>query len=196
MEQQELPVVRALELGWNGTQAEAARPPADARAAIELPPGPRLSPVSLAILAGLAGVAAMTLGALAVVMAGEPGSTPAPTSPTQEQAILSLLSKPSTERIPFLPSGGRLILAVGSGGRAGLVLRGLGPPTAAGVYHAWVRVPSGAPERAAIFTGTERAVSLSAPVPPGARVEITIEPSEGAAAPAGQLVFVAGRDPS
>jgi hypothetical protein len=95
----------------------------------------RPSPATLAALAVLAGLTAMALGGLAVFTAARSDDSAAPTSvapavsaepgSAAERRALALLAKPSTERIVFRGSGGRLVLAVGTGGRAALLLRGL-----------------------------------------------------------------------
>ncbi len=74
-----------------------------------------------------------------------------------------MLAKPSTDRVVFRGSGGRLLLAVGSAGRAAILMRGFERAPAGRPYHAWVVRP-GKPVRAATFTGAERAVFLSVPV--------------------------------
>lgn len=138
----------------------------------------RPTPTTLVIVASCAGVAALLLGLLAGVstLTGsdepiEPATTV--TSAVQsaaERQALALLAKPSTERIVFRGSGGRLLLAVGSGGRSAILIRGferaVGRP-----YGAWV-VGTSRPIRAARFDGTERAVFLSVPLRPGESVVV------------------------
>ena len=141
----------------------------------------RLSPKTLAVLAVVAGLGAMALGAAALVARGNGGTGSQPL-PSEAERALTLLSKPSTERIPFRGSGGTAVLAVGSGGRAAIVLRGFAPATEGLEHRAWVLVPGENPAAAGAFTGSERVVLLSALVAPGTRVGITSEP-EGAAGP-------------
>jgi hypothetical protein len=143
---------------------------------VEVPRARRPTPTALVVLASCAGVGALLLGLLAGVFAlsnlDEP-TAPAATSPapTAEQQALALLAKPSTQRIVFRGSGGRLLLAVGSGGRAAILNRGLeradGRP-----YGAWV-VGSSRPIRAARFDGAERAVFLSVPLQPHESVVVS-----------------------
>jgi hypothetical protein len=154
--------------------------------AVEVPKARGRSPVTLAVLGVVAGVAAMALGAAAVVFAGASPETPA--SPTAsappppatarvsstERAVLALLAKPSTERIAFRGARG-LVLAVGSGGRAAILVRGLGRAPAARPYRAWVVAPGSAPVPAARFDGTERAVFLTRPLGPRASVVVSAE---------------------
>jgi hypothetical protein len=127
----------------------------------------------------------MVVGAAAVISATRAGGdAPAPPTATtaeskpsasvEERRVLALLAKPSTERVVFRGSGGRLVLAVGSGGRAAILIRGVERSPAGKPYGAWV-VVSGRPLRAARFTGAERAVFLSAPVPRGARVVVATD---------------------
>jgi hypothetical protein len=169
-------------------------------APVEVPRGQRPSSIVLAVLGTLAGVAAMALGAFAVISAGESSDAdkavatpPAVTSaPAAEARALALLAKPSTERIVFSGSGGRLVLAVGSGGRAAVLMRGLPRRPAAKPYYAWVVRPgASAPLRAARFVGTERAIFLSLPV----RVEtsVVVSTMRPAARQPGRSGFIAVR---
>jgi hypothetical protein len=163
--------------------------------AVELPPERRPRASTLTALAAAAGVAAVVLGALALVAALEDGSDTASEGAARDawQAI-ALLSKPSTERIPFAGSAGTLVLAVGSGGRGVLVLRGLVPAPAGKTYEAWVVGPAGgAPDPDALFSGSERIVSLTRPVPEGATVAVTVEDAVGADTPTQRLRLVARR---
>jgi len=139
-------------------------------AAVDLPRARRPSPVTLAALGVVAGVGAMAIGAVAIVSAGTAKgdeTTPIATTrtvsdvPDAERRALALLAKPSTERIVFRASGGRLVLAVGTGGRAAILPRGLEHAVPGQPYRAWVVAPGAAPVRAASFVGTERAVLLS-----------------------------------
>jgi len=107
-----------------------------------------------------------------------------------EQRALALLAKPSTERIVFSGSSGRLLLAVGSGGRAAILIRGLQQAAASKPYYAWV-VGSGRPVRVARFTGTERAVFLDVPLGPHESVVVaTARPTASRAG--SQLVALRG----
>ena len=162
--------------------------------AVDVPHGRRLTPVRLAALGVVAGVAAMILGTAAVIYAGsssEPSAavtTPSPevAAPVQpelpavERRALALLAKPSTERVPFRGGSG-LVLAVGSGGRAAIMVRGLAAAPTGATYGAWILAPGSAPVRAARFTGAERAVFLSRPLGPRASVVVaTRRPAAGA----------------
>jgi len=163
--------------------------------------GRRPAPATLAALAVLSGFAALALGGLAVFWSARaddgPTASSAPPSGQSEQLVpsvegraLALLAKPSTERVLFRGSEGRLVLAVGSGGRAALVLRGVEPAPAGRPYQAWVVGPNRA-VRAAQFSGGERAVLLSVPVARGASV--VIAPTRQAAVRAGTARSVATR---
>jgi hypothetical protein len=158
---------------------------------IELPPKRKLSGSVLAALAALVGVAAIVLGTTAVVAsldsdddgAAAIEQTTTESVPATQQA-LSLLSKPSTQRLPIANSGGRVILAVGVTGRGVLVLDGLGLAPAGKAYQAWVIKPKAkAPASAAVFSGIETIVPLSVAVKPGSVVAITIERAGGVKAP-------------
>ena len=166
-----------------------------------LPRTRRPSPATLATLAVLAGLVAMALGGLAVFSAARSNGDAAPpqaapvastlsSSVVAERRALALLAKPSTERVLFRGSGGRLVLAVGSGGRAALLIRGLEPAPAGKPYQAWI-VGSERAVRAARFTGRARAILLSGPVGRGARV--VIAPDRATALRPGQRRLAATR---
>lgn len=182
--------VRTLELGRNGSSSAeplVSSEPASRR--IEIRHRGR-SPVLLATLGVVAGVGAMALGAAALFTA-HGKDTPAAV-PADERRALALLAKPSTERIAFRGSSGTLTLAVGSGGKAAVLMRSLPPAAEGETYHAWVFVPGSAPQHAAAFEGTERVAFLSAPVEPGDTVGIVLAGLE-ASAPAGSPEIVAER---
>lgn len=154
------------------------------------------------MLALLAGIGAMVLGVLALVAATRSsdgsGTTPPPLTspppvaariPDVERRVLALLAKPSTERIFFRGSGGRLLLVVGSGGRAAILLRGLERVQGTRPYSAWV-VRSGRAARAATFTGAERAVFLSGTVRPGTSVVLADDRNAALRRRAGRVVAV------
>jgi anti-sigma-K factor RskA len=141
--------------------------------------------VALAVCGVLAGIAALVLAGVAIVAAHD-SSTPqaaarppaprgtSPASTTSERSALAMLAKPSTERIVFDRSGGRLVLAVGSGGRAALLARDLGPAPAGTRYYAWRVLPGRAPVPVAHFVGTQRVVFLPVSLRPTASVVVTI----------------------
>ena len=171
--------------------------------AVDVPTARRPSPLTLAVLGVLAGIAAMVLGAAAVISAGgasrtsserAAGSTPAPARPTlagTERRVLALLAKPSTQRIVFRGSRG-LVLAVGSGGRAAILIRGLERAAPGKPYAAWIVTPGAVPVRAARFVGTERAVFLSARLRPKQRVIVSSDRPVGVRPANGRFVAVLG----
>lgn len=164
---------------------------------VELPPPPRLRAETIAGLAAAAGVAAIALGAWAFVSSvrSESAGAGARSLSTAEQ-ILPLLARPSTERVPFSGSAGQITLVVGIGGRGVLVPDGLEAAAPGWSYQAWIVEPNAAASvSAALFSGTEAAVPLSAPVPRGATVGITIEPADGAPALSGTPKLLARRSP-
>jgi hypothetical protein len=159
--------------------ADAAGATLTAWSPVEVPNARRPTPTTLVVLASCAGVGALLLGLLAGVFtlwgSDEPTSpavTPASAvQPTAERRALALLAKPSTERVVFRGSGGGLLLAVGSGGRAAILVRGL--ERAAGpAYGAWV-LGSSRRVRAASFDGSDRAVFLSVPLRPHESVVVS-----------------------
>jgi hypothetical protein len=185
----------AVRVDSNGSQhpvPDASSPPArvDHLWPVELPAKRKLSGSVLAALAAVAGVAAMVLGTTAVFASldSDDGGVAASertteSVPAAEQA-LSMLSKPSTQRLPIANSSGRVILAVGVTGRGVLVLDGLGLAQPGKAYQAWVIKPKAkTPASAAVFSGIETIVPLSVAVKPGAVVAITIERAGGAPAP-------------
>ena len=181
------PVTAPGSFDGNGSRADRPDPPGAelpkvVAGAVELPSRKRLSGSTLAAFAALAGVGAILLGSWAFVSSITSDDTPS--GPAQSEQVISLLSKPSTQRVPVDGSAGRIVLAVGTGGRAYLVLDGLGLAPTDKSYQAWVIKPNAkAPESAAVFEGTEMIVPLSVAVRPGAVVAITIERAGGAPAP-------------
>jgi len=170
---------------------------------IEVPAPSRPSPTPLVLLALLAGIGAMVLGGVAVVAATRSADEPAPprvpppkavSSPTPkvERQALALLAKPSTDRVVFRGSRGHLVLVVGSGGRAAILVRGFARADAGWPYYAWVVGASGRPVRAARFTGAERAVFLSAHV--GRKDSVVVAPDRAAALSPRSARIVALRD--
>lgn len=193
----EITVVRMplpAERRGEGTEVTPAWAPATQ---LSRPRGP--SPSTLAALAVLAGVVAMVLGGLAVLSAARsdsgalpPQASAAPVgqgAPVAERRALALLAKPSTERVVFRGSRGQLVLAIGSGGRAALLLRGLEPAAEGRPYVAWVVGPERV-VRAGRFTGGERAVFLAAPVGRGASVVVALDRRTALRPGAGRLVAV------
>lgn len=164
---------------------------------VQIPRRRGLSAATLAVIATAVGVAAIGLGAWAVILGvnDDPAASPASAVELEGvQEVVSLLSRPSTERIPLQGSEGRIILVVGARGYGVLVLDGLSPAPVGKSYQAWVIKPNAqAPESAAIFSGGDVVVPLTTPVPPGAAVAITLERAGGAAAPTQTPKLVATR---
>ena len=170
---------------------------------VDVPSARRPSPLTLAVLGVVAGIAAMVLGAAAVISAGgasrtsserAAGTTPVSARPTlagTERSVLALLAKPSTQRVVSRGSRG-LVLAVGSGGRAAILIRGLKRAAPGKPYKAWIVTPGAAPVRAARFVGTERAVFLSARLHPKQRVIVSSDRPVGVRPANGRFVAVVG----
>ncbi|MBA2764125.1 MAG: anti-sigma factor [Thermoleophilaceae bacterium] len=176
--------------------ADSPPAPASALGPIELPPKRRLSGTTLAAVAALLGVAAIALGTTALVKsldsddAAEAVEQTSTVSAADE--VISLLSKPSTQRMPVANSGGRIVLAIGANGRGVLILDGLGAPPPGKAYQAWVIKPKAkAPLSAGLFSGIETIVPLSVSVKAGSVVAITIERAGGAPAPTQAPTLVA-----
>jgi Anti-sigma-K factor rskA len=167
---------------------------------LELPPGPRVSGSTLATLAAIAGMGAIALGAWAFVSsvrADDSTDVAARSVPIYGAAqAISLLAKPGTVRLPFAGADGRAVLVIGSNGRGMLVLDGLGIAPVGRTYQAWVlttKARPAAPLSAALFSGVETIVPLSARIEPGSVVGITVERTGGARAPTQALRYVAQR---
>ena len=134
-------------------------------------------------------MAAIALGLWAFVSSvRDEGTTQILRQPISEAAqAISLLSKPTTVRIPLAGADGRATLAVASNGRGLLVLDGLGIAPVGRTYQAWVQTPgprTSEPLPAAVFSGVETVVPLTARVQPGSLVGITVERAGGALATA------------
>lgn len=190
-------MVRVLDLE-QGTQEpqEATVRKASAQPSSVEHRAPRLSAAALVSMALLAGVGAMALGALAVLQASgrdEGVAAPAATQEHDLRQALLLLAKPSTVRIPFRGAAGTLVLAVGSGGRAALVLRGFAPAPAGKVHHAWIASSGGRARHAASFTGLRQVVPLARVVGPGSSVVVTTGSPESRVPPARNARIVADR---
>jgi hypothetical protein len=155
---------------------------------VDMPVPRRPSPIPLVVLALLAGVGAMALGGVALMAAtrsaDEPAASPPPakfissSTPKVERQALALLAKPSTDRVVFRGSGGDLVLVVGSGGRAAILVRGFERAPANRPYYAWI-VRGAKVVRAARFTGAERAVFLSTRL--GRTGSVVVAPDRAAA---------------
>ena len=195
----DIPVVQISALdGESSAEPGVFMPSQVSWAAVEVPRGRRFSPVVLATLGVVAGIGAMALGTAAVISAGRSDAPTsgddstgaaapraAPSTPIVERRVLALLAKPSTERIAFSRSGGRLVLAVGSGGRAAILVRGLERAAPGMPSRAWIVTPGRPPVRAAQFVGTERAVLLSIPVRRGSSVVVSAARPSGKSAQSG-----------
>jgi Anti-sigma-K factor rskA len=179
------------------TLATPALPTEREPVSFELPPADRVSGAMLAALAALAGMAAIALGTWAFVMSvRDDGTTTIVRPPISEAAqAISLLAHPGTVRLPLAGADGRAILAVAESGRGILVLDGLGIAPVGRTYQAWVLNPGpqADPLQAAMFTGVETVVPLSARVQPGAIVGVTTERAGGAAMPTRALELTAQR---
>jgi hypothetical protein len=197
--------VRLPEAAASGSAlAPTEAPPPDAvdDGALEpivVPSRYRISAKTLVALATVTGVAAIALGAWAFVTSVRESdslevlrTTPISGS---SQAI-SLLSKPSTQRLPLRRSGGAITLAVAADGRGVLVLDGLPVQPVGLSYHAWLVDPGERSRQyvpAAAFTGAETAVPLAARVPRGWVVGVTVERSASVPSPTHAFRFGAQR---
>lgn len=161
---------------------------------VDLPPARGPSGATIAGLALVAGVAAIALGLWAFVTSvreADPVFTPPVAPSTPDDRTIALLSKPSTKRLPLDGSRGRIVLAVGGGGKALLIVDRLARAPAGKSYEAFVFRPRAqAPAPAAVFSGSETVVPLSVPVRPGSILAITVERAGGVDAPTQTPLFV------
>jgi hypothetical protein len=160
--------------------------------ALEVPKARKPGWPTLAALAVACGVVAIALGAWALV--AETTSSSEPARSAADERALVLLTDASAERYPLRGSLGRITLVVGRRNDALLALDGLGAAPAGAAYAVWV-VPAGSavPRLAGTFDAAERAVPLTRPVPPGARVGVTLERSPAPGRPSRALRLVAVR---
>jgi hypothetical protein len=165
---------------------------------VVLPSRRRHSGATLAALGAVAGLGAIALGAWGVASSLSSDDSAGSTTPAALEnvpQVVSLISKPTSVRIPLQGSGQRIILVVGARGYGVLVLNGLAPPPAGKTYQAWVIRPNvKTPKSAGIFAGgTGVVVPLTTRVPPGAVVAITVEKAGGVPAPTQTPKLVATR---
>lgn len=190
----EIQMVRVLDLEQSTARDEPTTEERPAWGARTSRKPPRLSAPALVVLALVAGAGAMALGAVAVVQASARDDRPAGSALPEERDLrqaLHLLAKPSTARVPFQGSAGTLVLAVGSGGRAALVLRSFAVAPSGKAHHAWIAIEGGRPRHAATFTGSQQVVPLSGLVVPGSSVLVTTGPAESPVPPSGSVRLVA-----
>lgn len=194
----------ATELDRNGSAPVLVAMPAPSEPELRerlqsstLPRRRGLSGSTLAALATVAGLGAMALGSWAFVAELRSDTAPqadAGSSAATVERALALLSKPGTQRIPLIGSAGSMVLAVGPGGRAVLVLDGVEPAPAGESYQAWLIGQNGkVTASAGVFGGEEAVVPLSQLVAPGAAIGVTLERAGGAPAPTRRLTLVARR---
>jgi len=188
----DIPVVQLPAIEADAVVQEGVRISPGSIWAVDIPHARRITPVTLVALGVSAGIAAMALGVAAILLAGSasspsarpsvppanassaPPSQASAASPAVERRALALLAKTSTERIAFRGAPG-LVLAVGSGGRAAILIRGLAKTPAGTPYNAWIvtRRSRGAPVRAARFMARERAVFLGTRLGPNMSVVVS-----------------------
>ena len=194
------PSESATQLTPSSTISKGKRSKRDAKRAqapdsVELP-RQRLSGATLAAFAALAGAGAIGLGLwafVATVRSEDSGVALQLSSSEGAAQAISLLSRPSTKRLPLEGTGGRIVLAVGPRGRGVLVLDGLGIAPIGMSYQAWVVKPKTRAVSAAVFAGDETIVPLGAPVARGSILAVALERAGGAPAPTKTLRLVARR---
>jgi anti-sigma-K factor RskA len=166
--------------------AEAPVPPVELRARIlqqatqdreNVVPLRKRSVMPLAAVAAVAAAAAIGLGIWAASLSSKLDRRDAQLD--RQQRVAQIISQPGSRKISF--SQGTLVVA--PNGAGAIVLNRLAPAGQDRTYEAWVAT-SGAPEPAGLFEGGSGvAVPLEKPVPAGATVMVTREPSGGRTTP-------------
>lgn len=146
-------------------------------------------------LAAVAAVAALVLGAVAVISeTGSAGTTAAEQREAAQRAAIAILARPTTQRLQVGGADGGLILAVTRGGNAVLVGNRLTDAAEGWAYQAWVYPPNGSkPQPAGSFTGGRTTHVLTAIVPKGAAVGITLERESGSPQPTSSPAYLVTR---
>jgi anti-sigma-K factor RskA len=86
----------------------------------------------------------------------------------------------------YAATGANATLLVGRSGEAVLAARRLPPLSAGTVYELWI-IDGGRPRPAGLFSGS--LVTLTRPVPRGAAVAVSLEPTGGSPQPTGPLIL-------
>lgn len=149
--------------------------------AVILPLRRRPLPMLTGALAAVAACTAIGLGIWSLTLSDSLG---------EKDELLSVLSDPGARAVPVSGTEGRLVIA--SGGRAALVLTDIREAPREKTYEVWV-VERGKPTPAGLFSGRggRETLVLEHPVPPGAKVAVTIEREGGVDAPEGPRVLSA-----
>jgi anti-sigma-K factor RskA len=139
-----------------------------------------LTPVrDASAVAAVAAVVAVALGAWAVSLHGRLGHANGRLA--LELGNLSVLSDPSARNVSLAKGKGRLVVA--PGGRAVMVLEGLGRAPAGKTYEVWV-IKGTTPTRAGLFSGGGRSVvGVDRTVGRDTIVAVTLEHAGGADTP-------------
>jgi anti-sigma-K factor RskA len=147
---------------------------------VALPRSRRFTPLRAAsAVAAIAAVVAIALGAWAISLHGRLGD--ANDRLALERGTLSVLSDPSARNVSLSKGSGRLVVA--SGGRAVMVVDGLGPAPTGKTYEVWV-IKGDTPKRAGVFAGGGRSVvGVGQTVGKDAVVAVTLERSGGVDTP-------------
>lgn len=149
----------------------------------------------LIAFAAVAAVAALVLGAVAVISeTGSTGDSASAERDARQRAAIAILARPTTQRLQVGGADGGLILAVTRGGNAVLVGKRLRPAAEGWAYQAWVYPPKGGkPRPAGLFEGGRTTHLLTADVPPGAAVGVTLERESGSPQPTSSPAYLVTR---
>jgi hypothetical protein len=152
----------------------------------------RLPSRLLAGASAAAAASAIVLASWAVVLEhdSEPSSAATPLGAAERRAI-SLLTEPGVRRVPVQGTSGTLFVLIGKNGKATLVgVSKLGRAPEGKTYEAWV-IDRNVPTPAGIFSGSQTVFDLTARVPRGATVAVTLERAGGVPAPTSKPIFAA-----
>ena len=107
----------------------------------------------------------------------------------QQRSVVAILADPQARQVPMEGGEGRIVVT--DSGDAALVTAVPGAPSGK-TYEVWV-FEGDTPKRAGTFDGdkTHDVVRLTRPVPPGAKVAVTVEESGGVDAPTSPPVMSA-----
>jgi anti-sigma-K factor RskA len=142
---------------------------------------------ALAAAASVAAAAAIGLGIWAAILNNDLGAERSARSRAAE--AIALVGAPGTAHVDL--SGASGSLAVGTSGRAVLVISNLPQAPPGRTYEAWV-IEGSKPSPAGLFLGGgTTVVPLTRLVNPGSQVAVTVERAAGAAMPTGTPLFSA-----
>lgn len=108
----------------------------------------------------------------------------------QERSVVAILADPEARTVSMQGGNGRVVVT--DTGEAALVVSGLAAAPEGKTYAIWV-IEGDRPRPAGLFDGSQQrnVVRLTRPVPPRAKVAVTVEPEGGAESPTSEPVLIA-----